>query len=150
MLVKWRPRFGLAARPDEFDRIMGRFFGDAFRSWDASGGEDRAWSPSVDIVEENGSYDIRAELPGLKREDVEVFVDDGELVLRGERKWENEEKERSYHRLERRYGKFERRFVVPEGVRPEDLKAQYKDGILSVKVPKVEAQEPKKIPIQID
>jgi HSP20 family protein len=149
MLVRWRPRWGLASRPDEFDRLVGSFFDDAFRSWYQSGGEERAWSPSVDVLEENNHYELRAELPGIKKEDVEVFVDEGELVLRGERKWQDEEKKDNYRRIERRFGKFERRFGLPENVKPEDVKAEYKDGVLSIVVPKAELPKPKQIAVEI-
>lgn len=150
MLVRWRPRFGLASRPDEFDRLIGRFFDDAFRSWYVSGGEDRAWSPNVDVVEQNGNYELRAELPGLKKQDIEVLFDDGELILRGERKWEDEDKKENYHRVERRYGKFERRFALPEEVKADEVKAEYRDGVLSVVLPKAEAPKPKQIPVRVE
>ena len=150
MLVRWRPRYGLMSRPDDFDRMVGSIFDNAFRSWVGSGGEDRAWAPSVDVVEENNHYELRAELPGMKKEEIEVLFDEGELVLRGERKFEDEEKKDNYRRVERRYGKFERRFSLPDEVEVDKVKAEYKDGVLSVVLPKAEVPEPKQIAVKID
>lgn len=143
-MVKWRPRFGMS-RPDEFDR----FFDDVFNVWRGSGGENRSWMPSVDVVEENGDYAFKAELPGMKKEDIDVLFDHGELVIKGERKWEDEDKKENYRRIERRYGKFERRFVLPDEVNSDDVRAEYKDGVLSVVVPKIEAPKPKQISVEV-
>jgi len=146
MLVRWKPRFGLA-RPDEFNR----FFDDMFSFWKGSSpsSEERGWVPSVDVAEKDGGYQLRAELPGMSKDDIEVVFDDGELVLRGERKWSDEDKRENYHRVESRYGRFERRFALPEEVKSEDVRAEYKDGILNILLPKVEAPEPKQIPVEI-
>ncbi|MCK4546760.1 MAG: Hsp20/alpha crystallin family protein [Candidatus Eisenbacteria sp.] len=145
MLVRWRPRFGLA-HSDEFDR----FFDDMFQSGRGVGSsEDRAWMPCVDVAEKDSAYELKAELPGMKKEDIQVVFDDGELVLRGERKWEGEDQNGKYRRIEGRYGRFERRFALPEGVKADDVEAEYKDGILSVVLPKIEAPELKQIPVEI-
>jgi HSP20 family protein len=133
------------SRADEFDR----FFDDMFNVWQGVGGEDRAWMPSVDVIEKNGDYEFKAELPGMKKEDIDVVFDNGELVIRGERKWEDEEKKENYRRVERRYGKFERRFVLPEQVKSDEVKAEYEDGVLSVVVPKIEAPKPKQIAVEV-
>jgi HSP20 family protein len=145
MLVRWKPRFGLASRPEEFDR----YFDEMFNWWRADERVERSWMPSVDVVEKNGDYQVQAELPGMKKEDIEVLFDNGELVIRGERKWQDEERKENYHRVERRYGKFERRFLLPENVNEQELKAEYKDGVLNVVIPKVQAPKPKQIPVEV-
>ncbi len=144
MLVKWRPRFAMS-RPAEFDQ----FFDDVFNVWHGSGGENGAWMPSVDVVEEDGHFEFKAELPGMQKDGIEVVFDQGELVIRGERKWDDGEKKENYRRIERRYGKFERRFVLPDEVDSDSVKAEYGDGILSVSVPKLEAPKPKQIEVEI-
>ncbi len=144
MLVRWKPRFGMS-RADEFDR----FFDDMFSVWPGAGSDDRAWMPSVDVIEKNGDYQFKAELPGMKKEDIQVVFNDGELVIRGERKWEDEEKKENYRRVERRYGKFERRFALPVEVKSDDVKAEYKDGVLNIVVPKIEAPKPKQIAVEV-
>jgi len=95
-----------------------------------------AWVPRTDIFEKDGDLVIKAELPGLKKEDIEVAFDQGDLVIRGERKEEKEVTERNYYRRERRYGSFYRRLPIPFEVKPEQVKAEYKDGVLEIHVPK--------------
>jgi len=107
------------------------------------------WSPRVDMFEQNGAIVVKAELPGVKKEDLEVTVDEGELVIRGERRQESEVKEEDYYRMERSYGSLYRRLPLPEGVTPEQVQAVYKDGVLEVRIPKPaqKAPEARKVPI---
>ena len=118
------------------------------------GPESAAWSPKIDVFERDNRLVTRVDLPGLKKEDVMVEVRDGHLTLSGERKRETEEKKDNFYRSEREYGSFYRAVPLPEGVRLEDVKATFSDGVLEVSVPlpvrpeanvrKVQIEEPKK------
>ena len=103
------------------------------------------WSPDVDIEEKDGKYIMKADLPGVKKEDLHVELRDGYLTLKGVRKSEHEDKDKKhgYHRVERSYGCFERTFRVPEGIHEKDIKAKYLDGVLelSMTVPKEEVKK---------
>jgi len=107
------------------------------------------FTPMVDLYEKEGSLVVKAELPGLKKEEIEVELQQGDLVIKGERKAETEVKEESYYRMERSYGTFFRRIPLPFEVKPEMIKASYTDGILEVHIPmpKVEKPEAKKVKI---
>lgn len=106
------------------------------------------WSPTVDISEDDNEFLIKAELPGLKREDVKVTVEDGVLSISGERKVEKEEKTKKYHRVERSYGSFVRSFSLPEGADPAKVQADFKDGLLNVHIAKNPKAQPKTVAIQ--
>jgi HSP20 family protein len=113
-----------------------------------------AWSPKIDVVERDNRLVTRVDLPGMKKEDVTVEVTDGHLALSGERKRQSEEKKDNFYRSEREYGSFYRAVPLPEGVKLEDVKATFADGVLEVSVPlparpeanvrKVQIEEPKK------
>lgn len=107
------------------------------------------WMPSVDIVEDDKEYTIKAELPEVKKEDVSVTVENGVLIMRGERKFEKEEKNKRYHRIERSYGSFVRSFVMPDDVDEAKVNAEFKDGLLKVHVAKSEKAKPKAIDVKI-
>jgi HSP20 family protein len=141
----------------EFDRLFGEpFFASnqwpSFRTFAMP--EVAAWSPKVDVVEKDNRLITRVDLPGMKKEDVKVEVTDGHLALSGERKRETEEKKDTFYRSEREYGSFYRAVPLPEGVKLEDVKAIFTDGVLEVSVPlpvraqakvrKVEIEEPVK------
>lgn len=108
------------------------------------------WTPTVDIVEDDKSYTVKAELPDVKKEDVHVSVENGVLTLTGERKFEKEEKNRKYHRTERAYGRFARSFSLPTNIDPQKVSASYKNGILDVSVAKSEKAMPRQIEIKVD
>ena len=105
------------------------------------------WSPRVDVHETEDSVLIEADLPGIKPENVEIDVEGDVLTLSGERKTEREEKGEGYHRSERTFGRFERRFALPETVDREKIGAGYKDGVLTITLPKREAVKPRKIEV---
>jgi HSP20 family protein len=107
------------------------------------------WSPPVDIAEDEKEYTIKAELPGVNKEDVKVTVEGGVLSITGERKAEKEEKDKKYHRIERNYGTFVRSFTLPEGAASEKVSAEFKDGVLKVHLPKDETAKPKSIEVKI-
>ncbi|MCX6645946.1 MAG: Hsp20/alpha crystallin family protein [bacterium] len=110
---------------------------------------DKAWSPSVDIIEKPDGWIFKAELPEVKLEDISVTVEDGILSIKGERKFEEEIKEEHYTRIERQYGSFERRFSLPAGIDEEGVKADYRNGVLTLKVPKKEEVKPKSVRIEV-
>jgi HSP20 family protein len=105
------------------------------------------WSPLVDITEDEKEFLLKAELPGVKREEVKVTVEGGVLTWTGERRFEREEKEKRYHRIERAYGSFMRSFTLPEGTPADKVAAEFKDGVLLVHLPK--ALTPKASPMEV-
>ena len=132
-LTKWNPLFAdLAATRDRFDRLFGR---DDF--WGPEGvttaGE---WAPVVDIIENDNALTFKAELPGIEAKDVAVTIDNNVLTLKGERRIEKEVKKENYHRMERAFGTFARSFALPAFVDAENVKADFKNGVLVVTVPK--------------
>jgi HSP20 family protein len=107
------------------------------------------WAPSVDILEDDKAYTIKADLPEVKKEDVKVSVENGVLVITGERHAEKEEKGRRYRRIERSHGSFVRSFTVPEDADATKVAAAFKDGLLIVTLPKSEAAKPKNIEVKV-
>ena len=109
--------------------------------------QEPAWSPALDVQEDKDSFKVRVELPGLKREDIEVSLQEGAVVISGERKEETVSEGTEVHRQERRYGKFTRTLTLPTAVSADKVAAQYKDGILTVTLPKAEEAKPKTIAV---
>lgn len=107
------------------------------------------WAPLVDITEDAKEYLIKAELPEIKKEEVKLTVQDNVLSISGERKYEKEEKDKKYHRVERAYGSFLRSFTLPEDADGTKVSAEYKDGILTVHLPKSEKVKPKSIEVKV-
>ncbi len=137
-----RPFEGITRFCDDFDRLFDK---DPFART-----LDQTWMPAVDIEEKDGEYRLKADLPGLKKDDIHVELHDGCLTLRGERKSEHEDKQEGYSRYERTYGSFERRFRVPEGVTEKDIKARYHDGVLELSVPAPKEEKPKAVNIKVE
>jgi len=108
----------------------------------------RPWSPSVDIFETENELILKADLPEVKLDDIEVRVENQTLTLKGERKFEKDESTRGYHRIERNYGTFVRSFSVPASVDAERVAAEYKNGVLTVTLPKKEAAKPRQVKIE--
>ena len=143
-VVRWDPFRDLNALQDR----MNRLFDDTGRTWRT--GEPAAtttWSPAVDIFETQGEIVVKAELPGMDRNDITLNLEKNVLTLKGERKFEKETKEDNYHRIERSYGGFSRAFSIPATVDEEKIKAEYKDGVLKIVLPKKEQVKPKQIRI---
>jgi HSP20 family protein len=107
------------------------------------------WSPLVDITEDDKEYLIKAELPEVKKEDVKVTVENGVLAITGERRFEKEEKNKRYHRIERSYGSFVRSFSLPDDADPAKVSAEFKDGVLLVHLAKNEKARPKSIEVKV-
>ncbi len=145
-IVRWEPFRDLLTTQDRFNRLFNETFSNFL------GGEQlaaKAWAPPVDIYETEQNVVIKAELPGIDPKDVEIRVEDGTLYLQGERKHEKEVKEENYHRIERSYGSFTRTFSLPNSVNTDDVKAEYKDGVLTLTMAKREEAKPKTIKINV-
>ena len=142
-LMKWNPTNELR----NFNRILTNFFDEPFFPVGRQEIAETPWAPRVDIYDTKDAFMIKAELPGVDKNDIKVDVDGRVLTLRGEKKTETEEKEASYYRHEMYVGTFERSFTLPEAVDPALIKAEYKDGILNLEVPKPEERKPKQIEV---
>lgn len=145
-LVRWEPLEGFTRMQSRINDLFGDTFG---RSRTVQNSANGVWFPPVDILESKDSYLIRAELPGIKKENFNLEVKDGTLTLSGERKFEEAANGVEYHRVERVSGKFVRSFYLPQTVKSDDIKATYRDGILEVHVPKAEEAKPKQIAISV-
>lgn len=107
------------------------------------------WTPSVDISETDTAYLIKGEIPGVKKEDVRVTIEDGMITMRGERKLEKEDKGEKFHRIERSYGSFMRSFRMPDDADESNIKAEFKDGMISVTLPKSAKAKSKEIEVSV-
>lgn len=141
-LVKWSPNRSLFNMAED---VFGDFFGSdrmLNRSRDL-------WYPAVDIEENKDSYRVIMELPGLNKEDVQISLEDGLLIVKGEKKFEEEKKDVNYHSYERRFGKFERVFRINSDIKQDKVEASFKDGVLTIEMPKAETVKPKQIEISV-
>jgi HSP20 family protein len=109
----------------------------------------RPWTPAVDILETDNELMIKADLPQVDMQDIQVEIENGTLTLKGERKFDNQEKAQGYHRIERSFGAFARYFSLPETVDPEKVKAEYKNGVLTVSLAKKELAKPRSIKVEV-
>jgi HSP20 family protein len=146
-IVRWTDPFREFAQLQ--DRLN-RAFSDAYGRSDESLLSSGAWMPPVDIYQ-NGDHElvIKAELPDLTREDIDVTVDKGTLTIKGEKKFATEVKEEQFHRIERRYGTFSRSFSLPPTVDAGRVAADYKNGVLTVKLPMREEAKPRQIKVDV-
>jgi HSP20 family protein len=143
-LVRWSPVRSSFTPQQELSRIVDDFFG---RRFDVEG--PTAWQPVVDIEETPEAYLVRAELPGMRLEDIKITVADNALSIRGEKRREEEKKGTTYHRVERVYGSFERSFSLGHAVAADKIEATYRDGVLDVSIPKAEEAKAREIQIKI-
>jgi HSP20 family protein len=109
----------------------------------------RGWAPDIDVFDRDNNIVVRADLPGVKREDVDVSIEENVLTIRGSRKEETEVKAEDYYRMERAFGEFSRSMPVPQGIRPEDIQATFKDGVLEVAVPKPAEAQRKQVKVEV-
>jgi HSP20 family protein len=145
-LTRWDP----FKEMDDLQKRLSSVFGLASRP--TNGKEEMTvaqWLPLVDITEDDKEYLIKAELPEVKKEEVKVSVETGVLTISGERKFEKEEKNRRYHRVERAYGSFSRSFSVPDDADDSKVSAEFKDGVLTVRLAKSEKARPKSIEVKV-
>ena len=145
-IVRWEPFRDLLTTQREYDRLLKEAFSPMSGETEVS---TRSWAPPVDIYETEDAIVLKAELPGIDPKDVEVRVEDNTLYLKGERNYEKEVKEQNYHRIERSYGSFARSFSLPNSISAEKVKAEYKDGLLTLTMPKREEAKPKTIKIDV-
>ncbi len=144
-IVRWAPReksvfHDLMNMQSEMNRLFTNFWNDEPSITN--------WSPSVDIAEGKDEFTVKVELPGIDKKDVKVTVQDNVLMIQGEKKQESETKEKNYHRVERSFGSFARSFRLPSLVKADKIEAQYKDGILSITLPKSEEAKAKEIEVK--
>ncbi|MBW7859684.1 MAG: Hsp20/alpha crystallin family protein [Rhodocyclaceae bacterium] len=144
-IVKWDPWREMEDLFDRYARTTGLARGG---SQEPLASQD--WSPRVDIAETEARFVIKAEIPDVKKEDVQVSVDNGVMTIKGERRQEKEEKGKKFHRIERQYGSFRRSFSLPENVDTGAISASFKDGLLTVELPKTTKSKPKSIAVAID
>ena len=143
-IIRWAPRRSSVDLFDDFQR----FWDDLVPShWE---NRESMWQPRVDINETKDAVNVTAEVPGLTEKDIKITVKDNHLVISGEKKIEEEHKDDNYYCCERRYGKFERVFVVPTEVDPAKAEAKVKDGILKIKLPKTEKVKAKEISVKAE
>jgi HSP20 family protein len=135
---------GLGRMQHEMNRMFDEFFRGDTGSMPA-----RNWFPVVDIEETGDSYILRAELPGIRKEDVRITFDNNLLTIKGEKTTENERKQGNFHRLERSSGSFERSFILPGSIRPDSINAAYADGVLTVTLPQKEEAKEKLIEVKV-
>jgi HSP20 family protein len=132
---------------------MNRLFGTLFDAPQAGGGGDggslQQWIPAMDLVEEGDHYVLRADLPGVREEDINVELEDNVLTISGERRAEHEERREGYYRVERASGRFSRSLTLPEGIDPESIEAQFENGVLTVRIPKPEERRPRRVAISV-
>lgn len=144
-LVRWNPARNLFCASDHMNRWLDDFFHTADPTCGKWGA--RRWSPSVDIFENDDTIIVKAEVPGMNKDDIEIDVKDRVLTLRGKRSSDEEVKEDDYYRRERTWGSFKRAFTLPENVDSEAIKADYKDGVLKIDIPKPEERKPRRITV---
>ena len=153
-LTKWKPEHEVSAWTPFKDlmnmqREIGRVFDSLFSDFEGGSSFVSQWAPRVDVMEHGDAYMIKVELPGVNKNDVKITLQENVLTIRGEKKQEEEEKETNYHRVERSYGSFERSFTLPTGVKSDQIDASYKDGVLTITLPKVEEAKPKEIEVKV-
>lgn len=145
-LVRYRQGDGGMTRlRDEMSDLFRNFF----EGWDMPLAQ-TSFAPALDVTENKDSITVKAELPGIKVEDIDIAVENNVLAISGEKKEEQEEKGESFHHVERRYGMFRRNIPLPATVDPQKINATYKDGILRVTLPKTESAKPRKIEVKVE
>ena len=145
-VVKWDPFRDLISIQDRMNRLFEQTLS---RSRGEEGVSATTWTPAVDIYETVDTIVMKAELPGVAREDIQIQINDNTLTLRGERRFAKDVHEESYLRIERAYGSFHRSFTLPATVRQENIRALFKDGVLELTLPKAEDSKPKRISIDV-
>ncbi len=146
-LIRWEPARELQTIQQEMNRLFGTFF-------DQPGGEGegplaRRWIPAMDLVEEGEHFVLRADLPGVSEDQVNVELEDNVLTISGERSSEHEQRRDGYFRLERASGRFSRALTLPEGIDPDSIEASFDRGVLTVRIPKPEQRKPRRVAINV-
>ena len=147
-IVRWDPFRDVITLQDRMNRLFDQALSRT-RADDEEGMAASMWSPAVDIFETPDSIVMKAELPGVSRENIDIQVRDNTLTLKGERKFEREVKDENYLRIERSYGAFQRSFGLSTVIQQDKIKAVFKDGVLEVTLPKAEESKPKQVKIDV-
>jgi HSP20 family protein len=142
-IVRWEPLRELGSLQNE----MNRLFNTVFDTPPGNGGTLRRWVPAMDLVETHDHFILRADLPGMRQDDVKIELEDTTLTVSGERRAEHESKGEGYYRVERAFGEFSRSLTLPQGVDPEAVAASFDNGVLEVRIPKPETRKPRRIEI---
>jgi HSP20 family protein len=145
-ITRWDPLKDMVSIRDEIDSLFNSFFSRAPSEREELEG---LWYPSINIEESKDNVIVTAELPGMKKDDIKVTISEGKLTVSGERNFEKEEKDKTYHRIERRYGSFRRAISLPTEVKSDKAKATYEQGLLKIEIPKSEKVKPKEIGITV-
>jgi HSP20 family protein len=141
-LVRWEPAREVDSLQSEVNRVFDAFFGTA-----GGGNRTRRWVPAMDLVETEDHLVLKADLPGMSRDDVEIEIKDGVLTVAGERRTDHEEKSEGFYRVERAFGRFSRSLTLPDGVDADSVAAEFEDGVLDVRIPKPEQRKPHRVAI---
>jgi len=144
-ISRWDPFKDLNVLQDRMNRLFEDAAGRGWRGHEAT--STTTWSPVVDIFETANEIFVKAEIPGVDKKDVSLHLENNVLTLKGERRFEKETKEENYHRIERAYGAFSRAFAIPVTVDDDNIRAEYRDGILTIALPKKQQVRPKQIQI---
>ncbi|MGH9405043.1 MAG: Hsp20/alpha crystallin family protein [Terriglobia bacterium] len=145
-IVRWEPFRDLLTTQDRFNRLFNETFSNVFGNEQVA---PQAWTPAVDVYEDEKGLVIKADLAGVDPKEVDIRVEDGTLYLKGERKSEHVEKGKNVHRIERSYGSFMRTFALPRAINTDGIKADYKDGVLTLTLAKREEAKPKTIKVNV-
>jgi len=144
-MTRWEPFRGLNTLQEQVNRL----FEDSFSRSRSGHAELASWAPGVDVYETENELVVKADLPDVQEKDIDVRVENNTLTIRGERKFSNEVQDDNYLRVERAFGTFSRSFSLPNTVNTEAIKADYRNGVLSVRMPKREETKPKQIKISV-
>ena len=136
-IIRWDPFREMTQVQNQFNRLVDQVWG----------GRQESWLPAVDVFDTTDAVVLKAELAGMDPDDIEIEVDDNVLTIKGERRFTEKVEEDRYYRIERRFGSFQRSLALPQGVKADDIQASYEDGILEVRVPKAEEEQPRKITV---
>ena len=147
-LMRWEPARELHAMQQEMNRLFNTFF-DAPAGGNSAGGGARRWVPPMDVVETDDHFVLRADLPGLDEQDVKLEVADDVLTVSGERRFEHEDRQEGFFRVERGAGTFSRSLTLPDGVDLDAIGASFDKGVLEVRIPKPEQRRPRRVEIAV-
>lgn len=133
---RWDPFNEMVSWREQMDRLLGR------------GGREESWLPAIDVYDGKDEFIVKAEVPGIEPDDIDLSVSENVLSVRGERRFEERNEEEGTYRVERRYGRFERAIALPQNCDADNIEATYENGVLEVRVPKVAAPEPRRLTVQ--
>jgi HSP20 family protein len=137
-IIRWDPFREMTQAQSQFSKLVDQVWG----------GRQESWLPAIDVFDAKEAVVLKAELPGMDPDDIQIEVEDNVLTLKGERRFEEEVDEERYYRVERRYGSFQRSLALPQGMQAAAISASYEDGVLTITVPKVEEEKPKRIEVK--